>query len=87
VSAFVETNFDLVTEEPLPLEVVPNWDEQLRRAEVMVAYIGRHLDYEAKERVEGDGKILTPIGLCPEQRIALLTDVAAVVWGRRIHVE
>jgi hypothetical protein len=64
-------------EEPLPLTVVPDWDEQLRRASHVMRLIDRHLDYEEKGRRMLPNERLTPIGLCPEQRVNMLTDVLA----------
>jgi hypothetical protein len=65
-------------EEPLPLIVVPDWDEQLRRAGHLTRLIDRHLDYEEHGRRMLPNERLTPIGLCPEQRVNMLTDVLAV---------
>jgi len=64
-------------EEPLPLIVVPDWDEQLRRANHLSRLIDRHLDYEEHGRRMLPNERLTPIGLCPEQRVNMLTDVLA----------
>jgi len=64
-------------EEPLPLIVVPDWDEQLRKANHLTRLIDRHLDYEEHGRRMLPNERLTPIGLCPEQRVNLLTDVLA----------
>ena len=64
-------------EEPLPLVVVPDWDEQLRKASHLTRLIDRHLDYEEHGRRMLPNERLTPIGLCPEQRVNMLTDVLA----------
>lgn len=64
-------------EEPLPLIVVPDWDEQLRKASHLSKLIDRHLDYEEHGRRMLPNERLTPIGLCPEQRVNMLTDVLA----------
>jgi hypothetical protein len=64
-------------EEPLPLIVVPDWDEQLRKASHLAKLIDRHLDYEEHGRRMLPNERLTPIGLCPEQRVNMLTDVLA----------
>jgi len=64
-------------EEPLPLIVVPDWDDQLRKAAHMAKLIDRHLDYEEHGRRMLPNERLTPIGLCPEQRVNMLTDVRA----------
>jgi hypothetical protein len=65
-------------EEPLPLTVVPDWDEQVRRAGHLTRLIDRHLDYEERGRRMLPNERLTPIGLCPEQRVNMLTDMLAV---------
>ena len=65
-------------EEPLPLTVVPDWDEQVRRAGHLTRLIDRHLDYEERGRRMLPNERLTPIGLCPEQRVNMLTDMMAV---------
>jgi hypothetical protein len=64
--------------EPLPLIVVPDWDEQVRRASHLTRLIDRHLDYEERGRRMLPNERLTPIGLCPEQRVNMLTDALAV---------
>jgi len=61
-----------------PLRVVPDWDEQARQAERLAKLIDRHLDYEAYSRNLFEAEHLTPIGLCPEQRVNLLTDTFAI---------
>ena len=65
-------------EEPLPLTVVPDWDEQVRRAGHLTRLVDRHLDYEERGRRMLPNERLTPIGLCPEQRVNMLTDMLAV---------
>ena len=69
-----------VTSEPpdFPLRVVPDWDEQVSRGDRMAKLIDRHLDYEAYSRTLLESEQLTPIGLCPEQRVDLLTDMYAI---------
>jgi len=62
----------------LPLPVVPDWDFQVRRATRLARLIDRHLDYEAYGRCLLEAEELTPIALCPEQRLNLLTDVRAM---------
>jgi len=62
-------------QEPLPLPVVPDWDQQVARAERLTGLIDRHLNYEERGRRMLPGEKLTPIGLCPEQRVQMLTDV------------
>jgi len=61
-----------------PLRVAPDWDEQVRRGDRVAKLIDRHLDYEAYSRTLFEAEQLTPIGLCPEQRVNLLTDMYAV---------
>jgi hypothetical protein len=65
-------------EEPLPLPVVPDWDEQVSKATHLTRLIDRHLDYEERGRRMLPNERLTPIGLCPEQRVNMLTDALAV---------
>ena len=65
-------------EEPLPLTVVPDWVEQLRKANSMMRLIDRHLDYEERGRRMLANERLMPIGLCPEQRVNMVTDILAV---------
>lgn len=62
----------------LPLPVAPDWDEMVRRATVMTKLIDRHLDYEERGRRMLPNERLMPIGLCPEQRVNLMTDLLAV---------
>ena len=61
-----------------PMRVVPDWDEQVRRGDRMAKLIDRHLEYEAYSRTLFESEQLTPIGLCPEQRVNLLTDMFAI---------
>jgi hypothetical protein len=61
----------------LPLTVVPDWDMQVQRADRLARLIDRHLDYEAYGRRLLAAEALTPMALCPEQRVSLLTDVRA----------
>ena len=67
-----------ITEEPLPLIVVPDWDKHVRRASALTRLIDRHLDYEERTRLVLSAR-MTPLGLCPEQRVSLLTDLLATV--------
>jgi hypothetical protein len=60
-----------------PLRVVPDWDEQARQGDRLAKLIDRHLEYEAYSRNLLEAEHLTPIGLCPEQRVHLLTDMFA----------
>jgi hypothetical protein len=63
----------------LPLPVVPDWDAQVQRAIRLARLIDRHLDYEAYSRCLLEAEEFTPMALCPEQRVSLLTDVRATV--------
>lgn len=75
-----ETAFPSVVEPvELPLPVVPDWDVQVRRSDRLARLIDRHLDYEAYSRCLLEAEEFTPIALCPEQRVSLLTDVRATV--------
>jgi hypothetical protein len=47
----------------------------------MARLIDRHLEYEAYSRSVIEAEQLTPRRLCPEQRVDLTTDIAAVVRG------
>jgi len=62
----------------LPLPVVPDWEFQVQRATRLVRLIDRHLDYEAYGRCLLAAEELTPMALCPEQRVSLVTDVRAL---------
>jgi hypothetical protein len=43
----------------------------------MTRLIDRHLDYEERGRRMLPNERLTPIGLCPEQRVNMVTDLLA----------
>ena len=68
---------DTETEE-LPLKVVPDWDDRVRRADVLCRVIDRHLDYEAAGRSLRDLRDFRPQHLCPEQRVQMITDAYAI---------
>ena len=59
----------------LPLPVVPDWDDLVSKAEDLTKVIDRHLDYESIYQ----GHDLNPAGLCPQQRVNLVSDLTAVV--------
>ena len=59
----------------LPLPVVPNWDDLVTKSGEMAKVVDRHLDYESIYQ----GHDLNPAGLCPQQRVNLVSDLAAVV--------
>jgi len=61
-----------------PLPVVPNWDELVKQSSLMAKLIDRHLDYEERGRRLLPNERLAPIGLCPEQRVNMVTDIVAV---------
>ncbi len=66
--------------EELPLRVVPDWDEQVRRANELCRLLDRHLDYEARGRMLGGGlEDFEPEHLCDEQRVQFVTDAYASV--------
>jgi hypothetical protein len=60
-----------------PLPVVPEWDELVKQATQMTRLIDRHLDYEERGRRLLPNERLMPIGLCPEQRVNMVTDIQA----------
>jgi hypothetical protein len=57
----------------LPLPVVPDWDALVERSNEMARVIDRHLDYESIYQ----GHDLNPAGLCPQQRVNLVSDLTA----------
>jgi hypothetical protein len=63
--------------EELPLPVVPDWEEQVKRASEACRLIDRHLDYEAKNRLLVDLDDFRPQHLCPEQRVQMVSDLYA----------
>lgn len=60
--------------EDLPLRVVPDWDDQVKRATELCRLIDRHLDYEARGRLLLDLDDFRPQHLCPEQRVQMTSD-------------
>ena len=64
--------------EELPLKVVPDWDDQVKRATEAARLIDRHLDYEARGRLLLDLDDFRPQHLCPEQRVQMVSDLYAV---------
>lgn len=73
----------LDVEVELPLPLVPNWDDQVRRANEVCRLIDRHLDYEARGRLLMDLDDFRPQHLCPEQRIQMASDLYAVTRATR----
>jgi hypothetical protein len=63
--------------EELPLKVVPDWDEQVERADTLCRLVDRHLDSEARGRILRELKDFRPQHLCPEQRVQMVTDLYA----------
>ncbi len=63
--------------EELPLKVVPDWDEQVKRGNDIAKAIDRHLDYEARGRLLLDLDDFRPQHLCPEQRVQMISDMYA----------
>jgi hypothetical protein len=69
---------EVVEPAEFPLPVAPDWEEMLRQSTQMTRLIDRHLDYEERGRRMLANERLSPIGLCPEQRVNMVTDVLAV---------
>jgi hypothetical protein len=65
-------------EEPLPLVVAPDWEEWYRKACRLARLIDRHLDREERRRLLVR-EPLTPVALCLELRIRMLTDLLAAI--------
>lgn len=57
-----------------PLPVAEDWDELVRKSNMAADVIDRHLDFESKLQ----GRELRPMTLCPEQKVSLVSDLAAV---------
>lgn len=71
----VDGTINLPETDGLPLPVVPDWDSLVEKANEVARVIDRHLDYESTYQ----GHDLDPQGLCPLQRVNLVSDLAAVV--------
>ncbi|HUV04828.1 MAG TPA: hypothetical protein VMX94_06945 [Armatimonadota bacterium] len=71
----VEGLIQLPDTDELPLPVVPDWDILVSKSNEVARIIDRHLDYESIYQ----GHELNPAGLCPQQRVNLVSDLAAVV--------
>ena len=54
----------------------PDWDEQLREADRLARLIDRRLDHEERLRLLRRQQ-LTPLDLCLEQRVNMVTDLLA----------
>ncbi len=61
-----------VTEFPIP--VANDYDQLVRQADLIAKVIDRHLDFEESAQ----GMSMTPKKLCPDQRIDLISDLAAI---------
>lgn len=72
----LDRSTELETED-LPLRVVPDWDDQVKRANEVCKLIDRHLDYEARGRLLLDLADFRPQHLCPEQRVQMVSDLYA----------
>jgi hypothetical protein len=70
-----ELQFAATEVEELPLRVVPDWDEQVKRANDACTLIDRHLDYEARGRLLTHLNDFRPQHLCPEQRVQMMSDL------------
>jgi len=70
----VDSSIQLPDTDELPLPVVPDWDSLVSKSNEMAKIIDRHLDYEYIYQ----GHDLNPAGLCPQQRVNLVSDLAAV---------
>ncbi|MDI6829400.1 MAG: hypothetical protein QME62_13035 [Armatimonadota bacterium] len=71
----VDKLLELPDLDELPLPVVPDWDSLVSKANDMAKVIDRHLDYESIYQ----GHDLNPTSLCPQQRVNLVSDLAAIV--------
>jgi len=57
-----------------PLPVAEDWDDLVARSDEMADVIDKHLDFESKLQ----GRELRPMTLCPEQKVSLISDLAAI---------
>lgn len=71
----IDKSIQLPDTDELPLPVVPDWDSLVAKANEMAKIIDRHLDYESIYQ----GHDLDPAGLCPQQRVNMVSDLAAVL--------
>lgn len=58
--------------EELPIGVVG--EEEIRASEAVAEIIDKHLDFES----ELQGRELRPMTLCPEQKVSMVSDLAAI---------
>ena len=70
------TGQELPSEEldEFPLPVAADWDVLVDKSNRLAEVIDKHLDFESKLQ----GRELRPITLCPEQKVSLVSDLAAV---------
>lgn len=71
----IQRSIQLPDTDELPLPVVPDWDTLVAKSSEMSKIIDRHLDYESIYQ----GHDLDPSGLCPQQRVNLVSDLTSVV--------
>jgi hypothetical protein len=71
----INSPVELPDADSLPLPVVPDWDTLVTKSKEMAKVIDRHLDYESIYQ----GHDLNPAGLCPQQTVNLISDLAVVV--------
>jgi len=67
-----ETRPEELDEFPLP--VAEDWGDLVAKSNEMAELIDRHLDFESKLQ----GRELRPMTLCPEQKVSLVSDLAAL---------
>jgi hypothetical protein len=60
------------------LPVVPGWENLVDEATRMCRLIDQHLDFEERGRRLLPGQRFMPIGLCPQQRVGMTTDLKAL---------
>ena len=72
LAAGEETHREETDEFPLP--VAEDWDDLVTRSDQMADVIDKHLDFESKLQ----GRELRPMTLCPEQKVSLISDLAAI---------
>jgi hypothetical protein len=65
--------------DPLPLRLVPDWEEQVAKATEVCKLIDQHTDYEAAGRLCYDAHDFEVKHLCPEQKVSMVTDVVGMV--------
>ena len=66
----------------LPLRVVPDWDEQLARADSLCRLIDRHLKFEARRHSPDSSEHFRPEDLGAAPRVQLIADVLGLIRRR-----